>query len=51
MMTVFTIIALVCIVGLGWHWLNKKPVLKGSPARAWPNRVKPAAKRKFVVPF
>jgi hypothetical protein len=51
-MIIFTIIALVCIVGLGWFWLNRKPALKGSPARTWPpNRVKLTPKRKFVVPF
>jgi len=51
-MTVITIITVVCIVGLGWLLLNRKTALKGSPPRTWPsNRVRVAAKRKFVVPF
>jgi len=34
-MNVFIIIALVCIVAMGWLW-HRKPRLKGAPARTWP---------------
>jgi hypothetical protein len=48
-MIVFTIIASVCIVGLGWLWFNKKPGLKGSPPRTWPaSRGKMGAKHKLT---
>jgi hypothetical protein len=55
-MTIFTIIALVCLVGLAWFWRNrfwrKAPVLKRTTARTWPaSRVKAEPKRKFTVPF
>jgi hypothetical protein len=48
-MNVFVIVALVCFVALAWFWLNKKPALKGSPARTWPaSRGKPGAKPKLT---
>jgi hypothetical protein len=51
-MTIFTIIGLVTIIGLGWHWFNKRPALKGTPARTWPaSRGKFGAKPKLTPLF
>ena len=48
-MNVFIIIALFCIVGLSWRWLNKKPDLKGSPSRTrLASRGKTGAKPKLT---
>ncbi len=49
-MNIFIIIAVICLVGLVWL-LPKKSVLKGSPARTWPEgRGKIGAKHKPSPP-